>query len=794
MYFCDLHENKPGMWIVWTAHVLVFFGVTGVNISPCDDNGVREVLADQDTVFTCTAEGHVEWKFEYNDSNKTVSLANCESTCKELNNYKNLFKASIVKARHSSSMTITTVKHRNIVHLLNGSLLCVLMAGSAQVASVRCGLHYVYPPEDVSCTAVNTSWAVIVSCSVRRVYSSRGLYTCQLYRLEQSQNKSLETVAMLTSPTREYIGEKEVKVSGFCQFNTTLPTEEGQYAFRVSVSPGGRTYYANFTDKYNWITTERPCLPRVSCGPQQYVLENTNATCTCKTSSLGQPAGYLIWIIGDQTDLETTSTEGQQNLASHELHHTHFFTQADHGRTWFRCDVVWGLEKIHGENYTVNVGYAARQAQFVLNGNKENQTVNERNLVNFLCESNGQPTPNISIYNNDNDTVLFKDTSPVNYTFIARCEDTATYTCSSQNEFSHQSGVTTSVSLDLNVRCKPRVHSSKRLGFYMMNHQTEMNFDIIAYPVPHEYHVWFVKSPINNSEDAHNEGKDTMVNITCQSSVFRRYLSTCSLRVVNINSLSTGSYKVQVINEAGDENFTVTIDFNVPSDLETHYTAVTSGVVCVIVFIFTIVVVIVIIRKRKERKAPLRIHTVEAEATPGPTQPEPCQTPLYAVVDKTKKKRNPHPALNADTEEQMEKESKQGIEVPEPSLPPTCQVLYAVVDKTRNKSPVRRKEGYSTEDSKRKSDDLGDYQNIMDPHSAQDEDYVQLDVRSPASRSHTVDDGRWLNSAGLLYTFPTFDVGNGVRCRPPPTHEETEYCALRLMADAFPAIGRKSND
>lgn len=101
---------------------------------------------------------------------------------------------------------------------------------------------------------------------------------------------------------------------------------------------------------------ERPSLPRVSCGPQQYVLANTNATCTCNTSSVGQPAGYLIWIIGDQTDLETTATEGQQNFPSHELHYAHFFTQADHGRTWFRCDVVWGLETIRGENYTVNVG------------------------------------------------------------------------------------------------------------------------------------------------------------------------------------------------------------------------------------------------------------------------------------------------------------------------------------------------------------------------------------------------------------------------------------------------------
>ncbi|XP_025101315.1 uncharacterized protein LOC112568294 [Pomacea canaliculata] len=601
MFFCDLREVvKPRMWTVWTAPVLLFLVVTGVNISPCDDNGVREVLADQVTVFTCTAEGQVEWRFGYNYSSRFVSLATCESTCEELNDFNNLFKASIVKARHSSSMTIRAVKHRNIVHLTNGSLLCYRMAGAGQGASARCGLHYVYPPEDVSCTAVTTSWTVTVSCHVGRVYSSRGLYTCQLYRLNQaSQIKSLETVTMLTSPTSEYIGEKEVKVSGFCQFNTTLPREEGQYAFHVSVSPGGRTYYANFTDKYNWITTERPSLPSVSCGPQQYVLETTSATCTCKTSSVGQPAGYLIWIIGDQTDLETAASEGQQNFTSHELHYTHFFTQADHGRTWFRCDVVWGLEKIHGENYIVNIGYAPRVAEFLLNGYKQNQTVNEGQQVNILCKSDGRPTPHISIYNNDNNTVIIRDLSPVNYTFIARCEDTATYTCSAWNEFSRQSGVTSSVSLDLNVRCKPRSHSSTRLGFDMMNHQTEMNFDIIAYPVPHEYHVWFVKSPINNSEDAHNEGKDTMVNITCQS-VFRRYLSTCSLRVVNINSLTTGSYKVQVINEAGDENFTVTIDFNVPKDLESYYPAFTS--VCVVVFIFTIAAIVVLLKKRKRSK------------------------------------------------------------------------------------------------------------------------------------------------------------------------------------------------
>lgn len=46
---------------------------------------------------------------------------------------------------------------------------------------------------------------------------------------------------MVTSSNNEKITKSEVKVSSFCQFNTTLPEDEGNYGFFVSVSPGGRT-------------------------------------------------------------------------------------------------------------------------------------------------------------------------------------------------------------------------------------------------------------------------------------------------------------------------------------------------------------------------------------------------------------------------------------------------------------------------------------------------------------------------------------------------------------------------
>lgn len=56
--------------------------------------------------------------------------------------------------------------------------------------------------------------------------------------------------------------------------------------------------------------------------------------------------------------------------------------------------------------------------------------------------------------------------------------------------------------------------------------------------------------------------KDHMLNITCKAGKVNRYLSTCILTFVNLTSQSAGLYKVQIINEVGDGNFTVRIDFS----------------------------------------------------------------------------------------------------------------------------------------------------------------------------------------------------------------------------------------
>lgn len=86
-----------------------------------------------------------------------------------------------------------------------------------------------------------------------------------------------------------------------------------------------------------------------------------------------------------------------------------------------------------------------------------------------------------------------------------------------------------------------------------------------------------------------------------------------------------------------------------------------------------------------------------------------------------------------------------------------------------------------SEESRYNDSDLVQYQNTIYAPPAQDQDGGKWDVRTSAPRCHTVEDGKWLNSAGLLYTFPHFDLSSDLRCHPPPTQDETEYCTLHLI-------------
>lgn len=98
----------------------------------------------------------------------------------------------------------------------------------------------------------------------------------------------------------------------------------------------------------------------------------------------------------------------------------------------------------------------------------------------------------------------------------------------------------------------------------------------------------------------------------------------------------------------------------------------------------------------------------------------------------------------------------------------------------------------TSEDVNSYDSDLVEYQNSMYSHQTQGEDIHKWDAGSSVSHFHTVD-GKWLNSANLLYTFPSFDVGDDLCSRSLPTHQETEYCTLR-MVEKFSSFNEESDD
>ncbi|PVD27162.1 hypothetical protein C0Q70_12316 [Pomacea canaliculata] len=210
--------------------------VAGVKVEPCDDDGLVEVLADQKTTLTCRVEGYLEWRLRIGlqPSDTTIILASCtEDGCNGIS-FKETFAAHV---RDSLTKTITinpenNTKIRTNMNLVNGFIECVHTGKSRvnnsayPVGFDRCGLNYV-------------------------------------------SDESLEIVDMLTSPTDERITENEVKVSGSCQFNTTLPQEIESYDLYVSVSPGGRNYSVTpaTEDKCITQTTETSCIKHTTDKP-----------------------------------------------------------------------------------------------------------------------------------------------------------------------------------------------------------------------------------------------------------------------------------------------------------------------------------------------------------------------------------------------------------------------------------------------------------------------------------------------------------------------------------------------
>lgn len=85
----------------------------------------------------------------------------------------------------------------------------------------------------------------------------------------------------------------------------------------------------------------------------------------------------------------------------------------------------------------------------------------------------------------------------------------------------------------------------------------ELNFDLIAFPAPTVYKVWFSEVIVNSSEPSYVQS--STANISCRSIRDHSFVFRCNLIVFNVSQSGTGYYKVQVANDHGEENFTVEV-------------------------------------------------------------------------------------------------------------------------------------------------------------------------------------------------------------------------------------------
>lgn len=115
---------------------------SGVILLPHCRDGMWEVLADQESYFTCTAEGPVYWTLRSNDDS-TISIALCDKHCTLYNGYDGLFSANTIDL-HKSTVIINAKNNSRVydnVQLVNGSLEC--SRWDQDTTTAACGLNFV---------------------------------------------------------------------------------------------------------------------------------------------------------------------------------------------------------------------------------------------------------------------------------------------------------------------------------------------------------------------------------------------------------------------------------------------------------------------------------------------------------------------------------------------------------------------------------------------------------------------------------------------------------------------------
>ncbi|XP_076109577.1 peroxidasin homolog [Mytilus galloprovincialis] len=169
----------------------------------------------------------------------------------------------------------------------------------------------------------------------------------------------------------------------------------------------------------------------------------------------------------------------------------------------------------------------------ILNGN----TVDERQSVDFLCEVNGYPVPDISWILSSTNTVLKKDEHVFKSNYLipkANCLHTGSYRCQGINVIDGEL-VNAFSEIDLFVLCSARIDQRYQEELediaVMENGDLNIRVYILAYPEP--IIIWTMRHSVT--------GQDYTVNYT------NSFNNVEHISTVNITEVSTKDYGVYTI-------------------------------------------------------------------------------------------------------------------------------------------------------------------------------------------------------------------------------------------------------